>query len=287
MVDTSNQPVAEQQSSEPQYDWQNPNLKKFDFGRVMSRTFQGALHCGKESWRPLLLWLGLPFLLFCVLGLALGLSGFFEVFSSGGTDSERVALIGLVIVGSVILAFGYIAIYIMLYIAISHNTYGFFSGSAPSFNESLRRGRLRFWTTIGASLLAGIGIIIGSIFFILPGILLTLGWYLVMPILAMEDKSAVETLSRCWEMSRGSKRWVLLYIIVMLVVALIIQSVFSIITLPFAFDVKLYLIVSVLASILSQAVNLTLTAAGGAAIYYEIRDVKEGAVQETLSTVFD
>jgi len=222
-----------------------------------------------------------------IIGLVIGVMVFFEVFSSGGTDSERVALIGLVIVGSVILAFGYIAIYIMLYIAISHNTYGFFSGSAPSFNESLRRGRLRFWTTIGASLLAGIGIIIGSIFFILPGILLTLGWYLVMPILAMEDKSAVETLSRCWEMSRGSKRWVLLYIIVMLVVALIIQSVFSIITLPFAFDVKLYLIVSVLASILSQAVNLTLTAAGGAAIYYEIRDVKEGAVQETLSTVFD
>ena len=103
----------------------------------------------------------------------------------------------------------------------------------------------------------------------------------------MEDKDVVETLSRSWTMSRGSKRWILLFMIVMFVVSLIIQTVFSIVALPFESQVTLYAIVSVLTYALSQVVSLMLTGAGVSAIYYEIRDVKEGAVQETLSTVFD
>ena len=153
MVDTSNQPVAGQQSSTPQYDWQNPNLKKFDFGRVMGRTFQGALHCGKESWLSLLTWFGLPMFIVSLWPLLLPDGAYGQLITGGGFEGFEDIFTPAVIIGAGLAYLVFIAIYMLLYIALSHNVYGFFNGSTPSFQESFRRGRARFWTTLGSSIL--------------------------------------------------------------------------------------------------------------------------------------
>ena len=295
MVDTSNQPVAGQQSSTPQYDWQNPNLKKFDFGRVMSRTFQGALHCGKESWLPLLLWFGLPMFIVSLWPLLLPDGAYGQLITGGGFEGFEDIFTPAVIIGAGLAYLVFIAIYMLLYIALSHNVYGFFNGSKPSFQESFRRGRARFWTTLGSSILFLIGIMLGFLLLFIPGIILMLGWYLMGPVLAMEDKGPAESLGRSWEMSRGSKRWILLLFIILSVISAVIGALFSIITVPFGNQMTAFFeggsttfwVLYALATALSQIIAVLLSIAGIASVYYEIRDVKEGAVQETLSAVFD
>ncbi len=290
MTENSDQPRTEYQ-----YDWQNPNLKKFDFGRMMSRTFRGALYCAKQFWLPVGLVLGIPTFLISLWPMLLPNGVYGEFITGGGFDGFEGAFTPFIIVMTILIYLAFIAVTAILYIALSHNIYGFYNESAPSFRESWRRGVSRIWVTIGSSILFLMGAILGLIIFIIPGLLLVLGWYLITPIIAMEQKGPIDSLARSWNLSSGSKRWILLFFIVLVVISLIIQTVFSLIALPFGNQTlalleggtTMFWILYAIGAALSQIVILFLTVAGLTSIYYEIRDLKEGVGQERLSAVFD
>lgn len=57
---------------------------------------------------------------------------------------------------------------------------------------------LRFWAFVGVGILSGIGIILGVVALILPGIFLAGRWYLAAPFLLAENVAPTDALTRSW-----------------------------------------------------------------------------------------
>jgi hypothetical protein len=120
-----------------------------------------------------------------------------------------------------------------------------------SLGQTFQRVRSRIPAIAVASILAGLGIAIGLILLIVPGLVLLTWWVLIIPVIVLEGKSAGEAFSRSRELVRGHG-W----------------SVFGVIVLTFlllvAFSIVLSLVLTPVAdwlqSFISNIVSGTLTA---------------------------
>jgi hypothetical protein len=65
------------------------------------------------------------------------------------------------------------------------------------------RGRRRFWAMLGLSLVSSIGIVLGLIILIIPGIYLLVRWSAAVPSLIAEEAGVFESLSRSAEAVEG------------------------------------------------------------------------------------
>ncbi|MDE2596345.1 MAG: glycerophosphoryl diester phosphodiesterase membrane domain-containing protein [Sphingomonadales bacterium] len=62
----------------------------------------------------------------------------------------------------------------------------------------------RYGSYIGASILSGLGMILGMLLLILPGVLLMARWSVALPFIIGEGCTATEGMSKSWEATRGS-----------------------------------------------------------------------------------
>jgi hypothetical protein len=120
-----------------------------------------------------------------------------------------------------------------------------------SLGATFQRVRSRIPAIAVASILAGLGIAVGLVLLIVPGLVLLTWWVLIIPVIVLEGKSAGEAFSRSRELVRGHG-W----------------SVFGVIVLTFlllvAFSIVLSLVLTPVAdwlqSFISNIVSGTLTA---------------------------
>jgi hypothetical protein len=89
-----------------------------------------------------------------------------------------------------------------------------------------RRVRPTLVPLLVAGLLAGIGIALGLLALIVPGLFLLTRWVLVTPVVVLERLGATDALRRSWQLVRGNGWTVFGVILVTLVLALIAQLVF-------------------------------------------------------------
>jgi hypothetical protein len=99
-----------------------------------------------------------------------------------------------------------------------------------SIGELFERVQPYLWTLIGAGLLAGLGIAIGFILLIVPGLILLTWWCLITPVIVLEGKRVGESFSRSRELVRGHG-WTVFGIVIISVLAVaiasgVIQSIF-------------------------------------------------------------
>ena len=99
-----------------------------------------------------------------------------------------------------------------------------------SLGEVFERVRPQLGTLIGAGLLAGIGIAIGLVLLIVPGLILLTWWCLIAPVIVMERKSVGESFGRSRELVRGHA-WTVFGVVVIVTILSgiasgIIQSIF-------------------------------------------------------------
>jgi hypothetical protein len=71
--------------------------------------------------------------------------------------------------------------------------------------SAVRRGAPRIGPAISASILAGLGVSIGCLFFVIPGILLFVGWFAIPTVAILEPVGSTAALSRSAMLSRGIK----------------------------------------------------------------------------------
>lgn len=124
-----------------------------------------------------------------------------------------------------------------------------------------------------AAILAGIGIILGLILLIVPGLVLMTWWAVIIPVVVLENRSAGESFSRSRELVRGHG-WGVFGVIVLVILLLIgFQIVLSLILSPVA---------NWLQGFLSQVISGTLTAPFTTSVltllYFRLRAAKEPAV---------
>jgi hypothetical protein len=275
--------------TEPQYKWQNPK-PQFEVGRVLGRTFTAI----KNNWVKFSLLsivvAGIP--MFFVALLPFFISGT-EGMMSGGEFSDA-ALIGTV-TGSILGFVAYILFSILLQSVLVHACFKDFAGEAVSLRASFAVALKFLFPVLGMMILLMFGVMIGFILLIIPGILLLLGWYIAIPVLLVEKRGVTESLGRSWELSKGYKRWILLIVVILTVISMILSTVLSLFAMPFG-DVNtapllggsvMFWLVYAAASGIAQALAVMINASAVAAMYYEIRDLREGITPMSIASVFD
>jgi hypothetical protein len=100
-----------------------------------------------------------------------------------------------------------------------------------SIGDLFERVRPYLGTLIGAGILAGLGIAIGLVLLIVPGLILLTWWCLIVPVIVFERKRVGESFSRSRELVRGHG-WTVFGVVIISVLATAIasagiQSIFS------------------------------------------------------------
>ncbi len=81
----------------------------------------------------------------------------------------------------------------------------FFVVRAVIRNEGLGRENAGgFGTYFGVSILSGLGIVLGYLLLIVPGIVLSVRWFLAYVIAVVEDRGVTGSLSESWEVTEGN-----------------------------------------------------------------------------------
>jgi len=139
-----------------------------------------------------------------------------------------------------------------------------------SLGQTFAQAREQLSSVAVAAILAGLGIVLGLILLIVPGLILMTWWAVIIPVVVLERKSAGEAFSRSRELVRGNG-WGVFGVIVLMVLLLIgFSLVLNIILTPLA---------DWLQSFVSQIVSGTVTAPFVAIVltllYFRLRQAKE------------
>ena len=90
--------------------------------------------------------------------------------------------------------------------------------------ETLRRVQPRLLTLLGAGILAGLGVALGFVALIVPGLILLTWWSLLVPAIVLEGRSVTQAFGRSRELVRGNG-WNVFGVIVLTLVILIAAAI--------------------------------------------------------------
>jgi len=142
-----------------------------------------------------------------------------------------------------------------------------------SMGETFSRVQPRLGAIIVAGLLAGLGIAIGLLLLIVPGLVLLTWWAVLIPVVVLEQRSAGEAFSRSRELVRGFG-WNVFGIIVLTFLILIgVGIVLSIVLSPVADWLQGFL-----SNIISGTLTTPFIALVWTLLYFRLQAVKEAAV---------
>jgi len=153
------------------------------------------------------------------------------------------------------------------------------AGKPVNFSECVSRAVAKLFPLIGLGIVVAIGVSIGLLLLIVPGIILYLMWMIAVPAMMVESLGVSASLSRSSALTKGS-RWKLLGLIV---VFLIFSTIVGI---PIGVLSMISPSMSVVSGALISAVSAAVGAAGIAAVYIELRGSKEGTSSDQLASVF-
>ena len=153
------------------------------------------------------------------------------------------------------------------------------NGQPVSLADCIAQAIGKFLPLIGLGIVMTLGIMAGMILLIIPGLILALMWIVASPVIMAEDKGIIDSLKRSAELTKGSKRWIVL----LFVVYIILSMILGMLMIPFVFAGPIaIMLVGLVINTLTGAIQGT----GIAAIYVDLRIVKEGGNSDALSDIF-
>ncbi len=271
----------------------------FDIGRVISRML-GTVG------RNLGLFLALAALLVGVPGAVIAFVqiGFIgdltSLQGSAAPDAALAALfsplrIALGVAGVLIGVVGNAA----LQGAVIHASVSDLSGKRATFNECLVTGLRYFLPLFLIGLIVAVCCFFGYLVFIVPGVLLGLAWCMAAPAEVVERTGVLAALSRSADLTRNHRGAIFGLMVIFFVVIFMAQMVINAVdTIGFGFsgavltqggapDLRNFYAIQSVVAVVLQVIVSSLAAAGLAAIYFELRQTKEGVGAEQLAAVFD
>jgi len=247
----------------------------FDLGRVVQRTFAAI----SQNW--------LVFLVSSVvlIGIPSVISGFGHgqnIFMA----STPAAMVAILVGGLLTLVGTYVLQGVVVFTTING-----FNGKPVDLAGALSAGLRFFFPLLGLGIVMGIGLVIGFIVLIVPGIILSVMWVVAAPAVVAEKRGIMESFQRSRDLTRGS-RWlifaiILVYFIIAMIVGVAVSSVGAASTGSFATGATEAPIAAFVLTPIVNVVSYILSSAGVASIYYELRTVKEGAAPDQVASAFD
>lgn len=249
--------------------------EKFDFGRVVGQTF-GLI--------------GRNFVLFFVLALIfVGLPQFVVTYGQIVIRDVRPELMTWIPI------VGFIVSLVTTYIlqgALTRAAVDDLSGKGVRLGAALGDGFAFFFPLFIVALLVGLGLMIGFLLLIIPGIILAVRWAVSAAVVVAEREGPTSAIGRSSELTAGY-RWAifgLLLLYIVLVYAVTIGLALAVRTFggdaeAVAFD-TIGVVYGVVSAISASLLTLISTV-GTASLYFELRRVKDGVSVEDLAKVFD
>ena len=167
----------------------NSTLRPLGFGEILDGTF--SLY--RRNFASFYLTALLPYLPLMLLWIAL-------VFLVPAGGSREVAA-GIVQVVSVpyLLVVG-----LLVSAALTRMAASAYQGEPVSRGAAFRVAARRAFPLLGASILAGIVIVLGFVLFVVPGVLAMIALFAIVPVCVLEGRGAVESLGRSRALARGA-----------------------------------------------------------------------------------
>jgi hypothetical protein len=188
--------------------------------------------------------------------------------------------------------------------AVTHGAIVSFNSGKASFGDCAATGFRKFLPLFLLGIVTNIGILIGVIFLIIPGVIVALVLCVSAPAMVVENTGVFGSMSRSSTLTENN-RWAILGLVVIfgivtalitMVVTFVLGGVLAVLgSGSFSGDVGMLGIetasplvwISTVISIVADALGAMIGAAGVASLYYELRTNKEGASSDELAKVFD
>jgi hypothetical protein len=251
--------------------------REFDIGRVISATF-GVIG---RNFAP---FAGLAFL-FSVIPQAL-----IGWFSRPGGELPDTRLLGLfsvvaIVGGLLTMMFGWI-----LQAALIRGAVDDLNGRKTSLEACLNTAVRNLGPVFLISVMMVLGIGLGSILLIIPGLILSVMWVVAIPAQVIEQRGVFASLERSSDLTRGS-RWPIfglfvLYTVLSWIVGAVVVGIGTAVSGGIA-GMATSGVMQIVISPLVAGLSALVASAGSAAIYTELRMAKEGAEPHALASVFD
>lgn len=149
-----------------------------------------------------------------------------------------------------------------------------------SLGETFARVRPRLGAIVVAGLLAGLGIALGLILLIIPGLVLLTWWAVIIPVVVLEGRSAGEAFGRSRELVRGFGWNVFGVIVLTIVILLGVSIVLSIVLSPIADWLQGFL-----SNIISGTLTTPFIALVWTLMYFRLRAAKEAPAPPAVPPV--
>lgn len=255
----------------------------FRIGRVVSRLFN-ALFANLATFLALAALLMIPMLLLTLYMTAnlarVGMTAAGGIAPGGGWNFFWLIVIQFL----VYLIAGY-----LLQAALVHGTISYLNDERSSFGQCLSSAMKSALPLIGIAILSGLGMTLGGMLLLVPGIIVALMWFVVVPVRMVENTGITESFGRSRALTKGYRGRIFLLFLMYMVLALAIvfatrplMGVSMIVPKPGELNVP-YVVVGWAEQVFLAAV----TAAGIASVYYELRLVKEGIGAQQMAAAFD
>lgn len=169
--------------------------------------------------------------------------------------------------------------------ALVFGSMGDLEGRPASMNDCLAAGSKHWLRLLGLDFLAGLGVAIGMILLIVPGVLLALRWSVAIPALVLEGRGIQESMGRSAVLTQNRRWSIFLLGLIFFGAMIVLQMVLTIIGFPFgslhdhsAFTVVTTPLVNTCTSVVVYPMATVL--------FRELRGDKEGGNPTALGKVF-
>lgn len=173
---------------------------------------------------------------------------------------------------------------VVLQAALIYGAVNALNGRLVSVGESLRTGPRDLVPLIGVAIVYGVAVFIGMLLLVVPGVMIAIAWSVAAPAFVVERMPWMDAFGRSAELTRGSRWRILALFLVLLVIFIAVGIVVGI---PAGILGWLAPPIRPLFQALSATVDAMVGAATAAALYVELRRLKEGVGPEGLAAAFD
>jgi len=249
----------------------------FDLGRVIQRTFASI----GQNWA----------IFFGAAAILIGIPSL--VMTWGQTNLSAAPLnqsLGTTFGGLVLYLVGFFLLQGMVLKAAING----FNGKSTPFASAFNVGVRKVLPLIGLAILTFLGLMVGFMFLIVPGVFLCVIWAVTAPVLVAEQHGVFGSFTRSADLTRGH-RWSVLgllgiYVAISWIIGIVAAGIgLAVVGIgavgagAVAPNVLPMMIINTLANIVTGVA----ASAGGASLYYELRTAKEGNSADELASVFD
>lgn len=248
---------------------------RFDFGRVTSRTFSLI---GRNL---------VPFAALAALLAGVPYAAMLTLIPALGAGAEP----GTLGVGAIVSIIVLMLAGIVLQAALTRASVDDLSGKGVSVGAALSTGIALVLPLLGLGIVLGLGVGLGMLLLIVPGVILFLMWIVASPVLVVERLGIIASLQRSSKLTENH-RWAILGLIVLYAIIVFIIQIVIGLMIPGAAVAMSGLanefppILALVFLFFMQTVNSMIGTVGIAAIYFELRQIKEGVDVTELAQVF-